>query len=72
MVPSSPHVREVYSGSSGIIQGLRSLHESAVRETLCIDSTTLDVDVARAVALEVNNTGAQMIDAPVSGGMSKL
>jgi 3-hydroxyisobutyrate dehydrogenase len=72
MVPSSPHVREVYSGSSGIIQGLRSLQESAVRETLCIDSTTLDVDVARAVALEVNNMGAQIIDAPVSGGMFKL
>jgi 3-hydroxyisobutyrate dehydrogenase len=37
--------------------------------TLCIDSTTLDVDVAREVAKEVEDAGAMMIDAPVSGGI---
>ena len=37
--------------------------------TLCIDSTTLDVDVAREVAKSVEDAGAMMIDAPVSGGL---
>jgi len=37
--------------------------------TLCIDSTTLDVDVAREVAKKVEDAGAMMIDAPVSGGI---
>jgi 3-hydroxyisobutyrate dehydrogenase len=37
--------------------------------TLCIDSTTLDVDVAREVAKNIEDAGAMMIDAPVSGGM---
>ena len=40
--------------------------------TLCIDSTTLDVDVAREVAKKVEDAGAMMIDAPVSGGIPPL
>jgi len=36
--------------------------------TLVIDSTTLDVEVARAVARQVDQAGAMMVDAPVSGG----
>jgi len=69
MLPSSPQVRTVYSESAGIIPTLRSLPENIARSTLCIDSTTLAVDVARAVAYEVIQAGAQMIDAPVSGGV---
>lgn len=68
MLPSSPHVQTVYNGSGGIIPTLGLLPEEAVRNTLCIDSTTLDVAVARAVGSDVIQTGAQMVDAPVSGG----
>jgi len=66
MLPSSPQVKSVYNGS--IIPTLQKLHGESPQESFCIDSTTLDVDVAREVALNVANTGATMIDAPVSGG----
>lgn len=68
MLPSSPQVRAVYKQANGIIPTLESLPERAARDTFCIDSTTLDVEVARDVAREVNRTGAQIVDAPVSGG----
>ncbi|OBZ75658.1 3-hydroxyisobutyrate dehydrogenase, mitochondrial [Grifola frondosa] len=70
MLPSSPHVRSVYSESGGIIPALRTLTQDASRSTLCIDSTTLDVEVARTVASDVVRTGAIMVDAPVSGGVT--
>ena len=47
---------------------LQKLDAGLTSETLFIDSTTLDVNVAREVASSVVNTGAQMVDAPVSGG----
>jgi 3-hydroxyisobutyrate dehydrogenase len=68
MLPSSPHVKQVYSGS--IIPSLQKLPPADITQTLCIDSTTLDVGIARAVAGEINAIGAQMVDAPVSGGKS--
>ncbi|KAF9452843.1 3-hydroxyisobutyrate dehydrogenase [Macrolepiota fuliginosa MF-IS2] len=68
MLPSSPHVKQVYSES--IIPTLSKLPPQDITQTLCIDSTTLDVDIARAVANEVRNAGAQMVDAPVSGGVA--
>lgn len=69
MLPSSPQVQSVYAGS--LIPTLQRLHASPSADTtLCIDSTTLDVDIAREVASNVIKTGAQMIDAPVSGGTS--
>jgi 3-hydroxyisobutyrate dehydrogenase len=68
MLPSSPQVRTVYSES--IIPTLRQLPADVAHDTLCIDSTTLDVNVARDVARDVIQAGAQMVDAPVSGGTS--
>lgn len=71
MLPSSPHVRQVYtSDAGGIIPGLHSLSEDVPPQTLCIDSTTLDVEVARSTAKQVQETGATMVDAPVSGGVA--
>jgi len=66
MLPSSPQVKEVYNNR--IVPALASLSPELVQDTLCIDSTTLDVDVARNVASTVTKLGARMIDAPVSGG----
>ncbi|KIL69579.1 hypothetical protein M378DRAFT_117854 [Amanita muscaria Koide BX008] len=68
MLPSSPQVSTVYR--EGIIPTLSKLPLEALQDTLCIDSTTLDLIVAREVAKEVNGTGACMIDAPVSGGVA--
>ncbi|CCM03860.1 uncharacterized protein FIBRA_06010 [Fibroporia radiculosa] len=70
MLPSSPHVRNVYLESGGIVPALLSLPQEAVQSTLCIDSTTLDVEVARAVAQDISMTGAKIVDAPVSGGVT--
>lgn len=69
MLPSSPEVRNVYEG--GLLPTLRKLTEDQARKTLCIDSTTLDIMVAKNVAANVIGTGALMVDAPVSGGMSR-
>lgn len=68
MLPSSPEVKHVYTDF--VIPALQRLSGADSKETFCIDSTTLDVDVAREVATDVSKTGAQMIDAPVSGGKS--
>ena len=65
MLPSSPQVKHVYSQ---IIPVLQKLDAGLASETLFIDSTTLDINIARETASSVVNTGAQMVDAPVSGG----
>lgn len=72
MLPSSPHVQSVYTEADGILPALKQLPPKDVKQTLFIDSTTLDVKVARQVAADIIHTGAQMVDAPVSGGQSFL
>jgi hypothetical protein len=66
MLPSSPQVKSAYGG--GIIPALMSLGPEHSQNTLCIDSTTLDVAVAREVAMQIDQTKARIVDAPVSGG----
>lgn len=68
MLPSTPQVETVYAGASGVLSALRELQEP--RDTLCIDSTTLDVEYARVVAEHVIASGGSMVDAPVSGGVA--
>ncbi len=62
MLPAGKDVRQVYLGPTGIIA-----HANA--GTLFIDSSTIDVDSARAVASEAVANGMLMLDAPVSGGV---
>ncbi len=62
MLPAGKHVRDVYTGAEGILA-------SAVPGTLLIDSSTIDVASARAVADAAAKAGMEMIDAPVSGGV---
>ncbi len=62
MLPAGKHVRDVYTGTEGILS-------SANPGTLLIDSSTIDVATARAVAADAAKAGMQMIDAPVSGGV---
>jgi 3-hydroxyisobutyrate dehydrogenase len=63
MLPAGSHVREVYLGAGGII-------ENANPGTLLIDCSTIDVESARAVAVEAEKKGLMMLDAPVSGGVT--
>jgi 3-hydroxyisobutyrate dehydrogenase len=62
MLPSGKEVRDVYLGSSGIIENTNS-------GTLLIDCSTIDVETARAVAAAAEKKGLLMLDAPVSGGV---
>jgi 3-hydroxyisobutyrate dehydrogenase len=62
MLPSSPHVRNVYSFEAGVLA-------SAKAGTLLIDCSTIDPMVAREVAFDAAAKGLPMIDAPVSGGV---
>jgi 3-hydroxyisobutyrate dehydrogenase len=61
MLPAGDHVRRVYLGEAGILHAAR-------RGTLFIDSSTIDVDSARAVGKAAVAAGMDMVDAPVSGG----
>ncbi len=62
MLPAGQHVRGIYLGETGVLA-------AAGKGTLFIDSSTIDVDSARAVAAGAEKAGMLMIDAPVSGGV---
>jgi 3-hydroxyisobutyrate dehydrogenase len=62
MLPAGQHVRDTYLGPNGII-------ENANAGALLIDSSTIDVETARAVAAAAEKKGLLMLDAPVSGGV---
>jgi 3-hydroxyisobutyrate dehydrogenase len=62
MLPAGPQVREVYTGAGGILGAARP-------GALLIDSSTIDVESARAVAAAAGARGFDMLDAPVSGGV---
>ncbi|MBO6510974.1 MAG: 3-hydroxyisobutyrate dehydrogenase [Roseibium sp.] len=63
MLPAGKHVRQIYQGEGGIL-------ENAKPGTLLIDSSTIDVDSARAVSAASAEKGMPMVDAPVSGGVA--
>jgi 3-hydroxyisobutyrate dehydrogenase len=62
MLPAGPEVRQVYLDAAGVLG-------RAAPNTLLIDSSTIDVDSARAVAKQAEAKGLAMLDAPVSGGV---
>jgi 2-hydroxy-3-oxopropionate reductase len=61
MLPDSPDVQAVYLGPDGAL-------ESARPGWLAIDMSSISPVVARQVAALVAEAGADMLDAPVSGG----
>jgi 3-hydroxyisobutyrate dehydrogenase len=63
MLPSGNEVREVYLGGDGVVV-------NANPGTLLVDSSTIDVESARVVALAADAKGLSMLDAPVSGGVA--
>ena len=63
MLPAGEHVRAVYGEQQGVLA-------SVAPGTLLIDSSTIDVASARAVADAAQQRGFDMVDAPVSGGVA--
>lgn len=63
MLPSSPNVLEVYTGSNGIFSTIQ-------KGTLCMDSSTIDPAVSQEMATLAKQKNAALVDAPVSGGVN--
>src|SRR5258707_12709574 len=61
MVPDSPDVEQVLEGDNGVFSALQ-------RGTIIIDNSSIAPGVARRLAAKAASLGAQMLDAPVSGG----
>lgn len=62
MLPAGHHVRTVYL-ENGVLSHTRA-------GTLLIDSSTVDIDAARAVHEAARQAGFEFLDAPVSGGVT--
>ena len=62
MLPAGEHVKSVYLEPNGV---LKNCKENAI----LIDSSTIDVETSRLVAVEAEQKGQAIIDAPVSGGV---
>ena len=60
-LPMAKHVQAVVKGKDGIIN-------FAQPKTLIIDTSTSEPEVTRALSIELNQLGHQLLDCPVSGG----
>jgi 3-hydroxyisobutyrate dehydrogenase-like beta-hydroxyacid dehydrogenase len=65
MVTNSAALEAVANGPDGLLAGLRA-------GKLLIDMSTVSPAVSRVLAARVRNTGAEMVDAPVSGSVITL
>lgn len=63
MLPKGQHVRSVFEGPAGI-------WANASKDTLLIDSSTVDIDSSAYIHERSSELGFQFVDAPVSGGIS--
>ena len=61
MVPDSPDVEQVLESADGVFSVMQ-------RGTIIIDNSSIAPGVARRLAAKAKSLGAQMLDAPVSGG----
>ncbi len=61
MLPDTPDVRQVVEGEQGVLEGIRE-------GSLLIDMSTISPIATRELARKVEERGAHMLDAPVSGG----
>ncbi|KAG9508354.1 hypothetical protein J7337_001918 [Fusarium musae] len=70
MVPTGKNVQEVYAGhEKSVLSALKAMSQDQRADTLCIDQSTIEQSVSKAVALELRKAGADLVDAPVSGGV---
>ena len=61
MVPDSPEVKEVVLGRNGLLEGVKA-------GSVVIDMSSINPLVSQEIAKELKKKGAEMLDAPVSGG----
>jgi 2-hydroxy-3-oxopropionate reductase len=64
MLPNSPQVREVVCGKDGLLEGIR-------KGQIVIDMSSIAPLVSRELCAILKEKGADMLDAPVSGGQEK-
>ena len=64
MLPNSPHVKTAVLGKDGVIEGIK--HGS-----ILVDMSSIAPLASREIAAELAAKGAEMLDAPVSGGEPK-
>lgn len=64
MLPNSPEVQEVVLGKNGVIEG-------ATKGSVLIDMSSIAPLASREIAEALSKNGAEMLDAPVSGGEPK-
>lgn len=65
MVPNTPQVEDVLFGDNGVEAGLNA---GGAEGKLVIDMSSISPMATKAIAARVNESGAQYLDAPVSGG----
>ncbi|XP_017761175.1 PREDICTED: 3-hydroxyisobutyrate dehydrogenase, mitochondrial [Eufriesea mexicana] len=63
MLPSNQHVLDVYNMNNGLLS-------SAKRNTLLIDSSTIDPFVSQTLGKSAATSGVSFLDCPVSGGVN--
>lgn len=61
MLPAAKHVKEVYLGENGVLAVLKA-------GSLCIDSSTIDPQTIKDIAVAGRERNIDVCDAPVSGG----
>ncbi|RSL97114.1 hypothetical protein CDV31_013182 [Fusarium ambrosium] len=70
MVPTGKHVQDVYVGQGkSVLNALKDISQDQRAETLCIDQSTIEKSISKSVALQLRQIGADLVDAPVSGGV---
>lgn len=53
-----------------VLSALESMSQEERAATLCVDQSTIEQKVSKTVALRLREAGADLVDAPVSGGKS--
>ena len=51
-----------------VLNALKSMSQDQRAATLCIDQSTIEQSVSKAIALQLKEAVADFVDAPVSGG----
>ena len=68
MLPAGEHARAVYLGAGGVVAA--AAENQVDGGTLLIDCSTIDVATARELNAAAAAAGLEMLDAPVSGGVT--
>jgi 3-hydroxyisobutyrate dehydrogenase len=60
----------LHLGDDSVMTTMNTLTQKERSATLCLDQSTIEQSVSKDVALAMRAVGADMVDAPVSGGMT--